>query len=59
MHGTWFFSLNKINKGKIKVIVIPYVRVLQINIYSKHVVFMCSNGIAKSFENLEYVKPPN
>jgi len=33
--------------------------VLQIGIGYKHVVFMCWEGIAKSFENLEYVKPPN
>jgi len=25
----------------------------------KHVIFMCYEGIAKSFENLKYVKPPN
>jgi hypothetical protein len=39
VHGTWSCSLNKINKGKIKVIVIP--------LY-KHVVYMCFKGIAKS-----------
>ncbi len=37
----------------------PCVRVLHIDIGCKHDVFMCSEGIAKSFENLEYVKPPN
>jgi len=37
----------------------PCVRVLQIDIGGKHDVFMCSEGIAKSFENLKYVKPPN
>jgi hypothetical protein len=37
----------------------PYVRVLQIDIGFKHDVLVCSNGIAKTFENLEYVKPPN
>jgi hypothetical protein len=59
LHGTWFCSLSKINKGKIKIIVIPYVRVLQIGIGCKHEVFMCFEGIAKSFENLKYVKPLN
>ncbi len=35
---------------------------MQIDIGCKHDVFMCSKGIAEcfeSFENLEYVKPPN
>jgi hypothetical protein len=59
LHGTWSCSLSKINKGKFKVIVFPYVRVLQIDIGCKHAVFMCIEGIAKSFENLKYVKPPN
>jgi hypothetical protein len=46
---------SKINKGKIKIIV----RVLQIDIGCKHAVFMRFEGIAESFENVEYVKPPN
>jgi hypothetical protein len=33
--------------------------VLQINIDYKHDVFVCSQSIAKPFENLEYVKTPN
>jgi hypothetical protein len=37
----------------------PYVRVLHINIGFKHDVLVCSNGIAKLFENLKYVRPPN
>jgi hypothetical protein len=50
---------SKINKGKIKIIVTPHVRVLQIDIGCKHAVFMRFEGIAESFENVEYVKPPN
>jgi hypothetical protein len=48
LHGTWSCSLSKINKGKIKIIVIPL---------CKHIVLMCFEGVAKSFENLKYVKP--
>jgi hypothetical protein len=59
LHGTWSFSLKQINKSTIKVIFTPCVRVLHIDIGCKHDIFMCSKGIAKSFENLEYVKPPN
>jgi hypothetical protein len=33
--------------------------VLQINIVYKHDVLVCSKNIAKPFENLQYVKPPN
>jgi hypothetical protein len=33
--------------------------VLQINIDYKHDVLACFKSIAKPFENLEYVKPPN
>jgi hypothetical protein len=51
--------LKQINKSIIKVIVTLCVRVLHINIGCKHDVFMCLKGIAKSFENLKYVKPPN
>jgi hypothetical protein len=32
LHGTWSCSFSKIHKGNIKVIVFPYVRVLQIDI---------------------------
>jgi len=32
---------------------------LQIDIDDKHDVFMCSKSIAKSFENLKDMKPPN
>jgi len=49
---------NKINKGKIKVIVTPCVRVLQIDIGCKHAIFMCYENIAKSFENLSMWNHP-
>jgi len=32
---------------------------LQIGIGCKRAVFVCYEGITKSFENLEYVKPPS
>jgi len=50
-----FVHWSNMNKGNSKIIFIP----LQIDIGYKHGVFMCFEGIAKSFENLEYVKPPN
>jgi hypothetical protein len=59
LHGTWSCSLSKINKGEIKVIVIPLCKGIAIGIGCKHVVFMCCEAIPKSFENLKYVKPPN
>jgi hypothetical protein len=59
LHGTWSCSLSKINKGKIKIIVIPLCKRIVNRIGCKHVVFKCYEGIAESLENLEYVKPPN
>ncbi len=59
LHGTESCSLKQINKGTIKIFVIPHVKVLQINIGYKHEVLMCSKGIAEYFENPKYVKPPN
>jgi hypothetical protein len=46
-------------RGTIKVFVIPPFMVLQIDIGYKHDVLICFGGIAKSFENLEYVKTPH
>ncbi len=59
LHGTWSCSLNQLNEGTIKNLSPPYVRVLQIDIGFKHNVLVCFNGIAKTFGNLKYVRPPN
>ncbi len=57
-HGAWSCLFEQMTKSTIKMFVIACIRVLQINIGFKHDVLMCFEGIAQTFENLKYVKPP-
>jgi hypothetical protein len=60
LHGAFSFScsLEQITKGTIKIFVTTCIRVMQIDIDFKHDVLMCFEGIAQTFENPKYVKPP-
>jgi hypothetical protein len=59
LHETWFYSLNQITKGTIKMFFTTYIGVLQIDVGFKNDVLMCYEGIAIFFANSKYVETPN
>jgi hypothetical protein len=58
LHGALSCSLKQITKSTIKIFVTTCIRVMQIDIDFKHDVLVCFEGIAQTFENPKYVKPP-